>query len=292
MRFNRYEVRDGYIRPAPGAKGEWYDPWEGFRASRSKQGRQDPPYQSLIALVEDLRTDHVLDWCAAHGLLGILLAQTDMVTLAPTAEGGGSLAQKRYFRRNTGWGKFSREQPVGAEPNWLPPGVLIQHLGTTKWLHEPFGETWARFFPDVPEGGREAYQYPMPVSDQFWGLYAEPVEEFVRAAVILRDALEGLGQGDERSKDIVHSLVFRTSPAIECTPDGGWRQFWVSTSLLGSLGMMVLLDLTEGRRLVRCGVCNGPFVTTSHAARYCSDRCRNTAQKRVQRAREKEKAHV
>ncbi len=50
-KFTSYELREGYIRPTPGAKLQSYSPWEGWRATGPlKQGRQ-PPYQLLFQLL-------------------------------------------------------------------------------------------------------------------------------------------------------------------------------------------------------------------------------------------------
>ena len=41
-RFDRYEVRDGYIRPVPGAGGGEYDPWASFRARHRREEVECP----------------------------------------------------------------------------------------------------------------------------------------------------------------------------------------------------------------------------------------------------------
>src|SRR5918912_966861 len=52
-RFEDYELRDGYIRPAPGAKLERYDPWADYRARQGKRELQ-PPYKSLLGLLDSI----------------------------------------------------------------------------------------------------------------------------------------------------------------------------------------------------------------------------------------------
>jgi hypothetical protein len=64
-RFNKYEFKDSYIRPAPGASLEMYDPWQAYRDSWdydpdsatpfAQKRRQGPPYLSLLALTEELK---------------------------------------------------------------------------------------------------------------------------------------------------------------------------------------------------------------------------------------------
>ncbi len=52
-RFSEYELRDGYLRPAQGAKLESYSPWDIYRDSRETAVRaQTPRYQQLSALLE------------------------------------------------------------------------------------------------------------------------------------------------------------------------------------------------------------------------------------------------
>ena len=91
-----------------------------------------------------------------------------------------------------------------------------------------------------------------------------------------------------KGMDILHALTRTIRPTL-LPSDGVLRQEWLSTSLLGTLAMMVLLDLTERRRILTCEKCGGVFVTKAYQARYCSDRCRFTAQKRRHRARQKGK---
>ena len=56
-RFDRYEVRDGCVRPTRGARLEQYDPWDQYRAARDGDTRVDPPYAALVALVGVLADD-------------------------------------------------------------------------------------------------------------------------------------------------------------------------------------------------------------------------------------------
>jgi hypothetical protein len=58
-RFDRYEVRDGCVRAARGARLEQYDPWDQYRAARDGDTRVDPPYAALVALVGVRHTNRV-----------------------------------------------------------------------------------------------------------------------------------------------------------------------------------------------------------------------------------------
>ena len=114
---------------------------------------------------------------------------------------------------------------------------------------------------------------------------------------MLRNALEWLSQWKANASDVklarqgmklINSLVAGVSVIALPSQEGPIRQRWVSPSLLGSLAMMALLDLSELRRVLPCENCRQVFVTESYQQKFCSERCRNTAQKRRQRAKMKE----
>src|SRR6266540_6845331 len=90
-RFDRYELRDDYIRPAAGARLEEYDPWLPHNLLRGGEPDGEAPYASLPALLEALEVmpagygasqqpyalttqgrERLLAWCGQHGLLGML----------------------------------------------------------------------------------------------------------------------------------------------------------------------------------------------------------------------------
>src|SRR5437879_1561204 len=96
---SQYEVHDGLIRPVPGAPVDLYDPWAAYTQARAGWGGTGaPPYASLLELAWQVRllpprTDQnprlspeseelVLKWCSAHGLLGIVLQETEAVYYA------------------------------------------------------------------------------------------------------------------------------------------------------------------------------------------------------------------
>ena len=117
-RFSLYEIRDGCIRPAKGAKLEWYDPWPDFQRTRAQTVGQapaaaQPGYQSLMKLVHQLEylpgqrypdcltqksQALILEWCQQHGLLGVLLSRWESISLAPQHDEADQWAQRRYFR--------------------------------------------------------------------------------------------------------------------------------------------------------------------------------------------------
>lgn len=272
--------------------------------------------------------ERLVTWCQANGLLGILSHQVLMATLAvrwePLEENEIILVptQVQYGRTAEGWTTFCRWKsgaplghlrdqaerrgeliPAESTPgDWPEPGVIIQPLDNSGYQAEPFSQTWAQFFPDLPDGSVETHPYPAPLSEAFWRCYGEPVNDFVKAAKLLLNALNGLRskkplskasdmelQQIRSGKNQLHALVRVVSPSILPLDDGSIRQEWVSTSLLGSFAMMALLDLTESRRVLTCQKCDRLFVTKAYQALYCSKKCRQTVQKRRQRDNQKQK---
>ena len=186
---------------------------------------------------------------------------------------------------------------------WPRPCALLQKLNQNVLEEEPLNKTWGHFFPEVPKEKRETYSYPLPLSEDFWRLYAEPLGEFYAAANTLRSAVQDLAhikpkatadaeneQALWRGIDTLHALVAPASPTIRPTDDGSFEQRWVAPSLLGSFAMMVLQDV-ERKRPLECKACGRPFLSTGYQTLYCSSTCRYREQKRRQRAKKKEENH-
>lgn len=182
---------------------------------------------------------------------------------------------------------------------WPATGqALIRDLHGGPWTLEPLATTWGRFFPSVPPRAENSFVYPEPLSDEFWKLYAEPVDEFVEAAVLFRDAIRGalqfkqLGRASRTAASRAidgwwHKLrALYSQGGILLVPDQGnysGHIRWVASSLLGTFAIMALQDIAEGR-LKSCVVCSRLFLAAPRA-RYCSERCRDTRSKRSRRAR-------
>lgn len=160
---------------------------------------------------------------------------------------------------------------------------MAGEISTSAWKEEPLSLTWARFFPDVPKEERETYMYPAPLTEHFWEIYAEHIEDFVTGALTLYEGVVN------RFEEEINSLIAPVSMVIRESPEDTFSQEWVSPSLLASFAVMAAQDLTQHRRLQNCENCNKLFVTESYQARYCSDRCRRTSQKRRYRQRLKER---
>ena len=321
-KFTRYELKDGYIRPAPDATLSAYDPW-----SEPPRGA-DTAYASLANLVPrgwdagdngTVSPDTaaaVLAWCQQYGLLGVLLQRIEKVVLQAWTEDAKAILQEwngteeerdRYqirvqFRRNPrGWQPTIKHDLIveGESAPDDPAGVMLHPIDdSVEMVFEPFGETWARFFPSVPHDQRESYRYPVPLTQKFWALYHEPIEEFIDTAALLEEHLTTLAKDREtvpgftiRSVDnyalAIHALneyVETVRWHLQQTPDG-MVQRWASPSLFTSLVLMALQDVAGAKRPRICLTCRRLFVSPAYQARYCSVRCRYTMNKRTYRKR-------
>ena len=108
----------------------------------------------------------VLAWCRRYGLLGILLQRVEQVVLPPWTEVETALLREEtdteeleqyqiqvQFRRNPmGWQKMRTQDVIGDGelPSHDPAGVTLHAIDALETVCEPFGKTWARFFPAVP----------------------------------------------------------------------------------------------------------------------------------------------
>jgi len=332
-RASRYVLQEGHIRPTSDARLESYDPWQALGVAD-----QPPPYQLLLDLLDRLDYDWtpagfviqpesepaIIDWCAEHGLLGILLHEARQINLAPRWQIMRRIdgledrdmppvrVQRRHVQTTFGWelrdvqhAAFTPQSSQGTPGalvaahdrprDWPPPGVVLERAtDLSPWRDEPFTGTWARYFPDVPEGEREDYPYPLPLSDAFWRLYAEPIQDFIGAALTLRNALLDLSRDDDQRARAAgaNRLTVVAAPvrqALLPLPDGSFQQRWLAPTLLASFAAMASQDIARpGHRVRRCAVCGRLVVTKAYQLRYCSQTCRHTAQKRNYRRRVRE----
>ena len=364
-RFDRYEVREGYIRPARGAALRWYDPWTGHEPSRAHSKRTPTGYPALLRLARECRLkpnrpqrpgtirphfgpryaltaeteESLCHWCSENGLLGLLLERTLSVTLPYRWKRVPGLREKlseAVFREQTrdghliesyqlsrgpeGWRSRSLHPLVAEFQGGFEPGSAIPeeevpadfprpgaitHTESDSgyprymWEIKPVGETLGPFFPDVAEHERELHGYPSPGTDEFWRAYAEPVEEFFRAASQFDQALailQGLEAkaritSDERD-DILDAMStledLSGQLSLEVSKNWTLRQRWSTHSLLGAYATMAIQDLSA-QVLHACDECGHLFVSTAHQARFCSDLCRRRVDMRKYRKRLKAK---
>jgi hypothetical protein len=323
-RWTRYEIRDGYIRPAPGARLQVYDPWKVWLETRplaknsDQQKLQETPYQALLTLLGELRyrqpgdipldftprelnlmlasltadsEKKILEWCARYGLLGVLPHRALRVTLAPQK---GS--QIQYAKIGAGWIATERAEE---QQSLETPCAVLQPLRGTGVVAEPLSTTWSRFFPDVRHDQRENFSYPEPLTKDFWMRYAEPLADFLSGMHALRELHQAIRLFQAKSAAarrfgklqaalaggpelMYEGLVAGVGLALQWKRSRQFQLKWVAGSLLASLTMMMLQDLSYGRAL-QCPGCGRAFVSGAYQARYCSVRCRWLVQKREYR---------
>jgi hypothetical protein len=246
----------------------------------------------------------LLEWCARFGLLGILLHQTRSVTLQPrllTKKGfPPHPMQIRYNRFGGNWIQGSHEPIVAwskeaKEGDLIPLGPQFPDPNSIAGVTDatgrryavetiPLAENWALFF-DVPEDERATYFYPQPLTAEFWRLYREPLEGIVDAARTLKLALleSGTPQHQAGAARRLNFLLDSVTPEIR-PARGRFVQRFASSSLLGTLALMAVQDLSDDAKLQECPGCKKLFVATRPKEVHCSPTCRHRMQKRNQRA--------
>lgn len=335
VRFDRYQEKEGYICPAPGAQLQTFDQLPHYAGVRSATGAQEPPYGSFLNLVQSVRLEPrpgpgrlqtlsadsaklVTSWCAGHGLMGLLPQRAQMITLAPRYGPLKDVPDRcvpwltQYIRTNRGWDILTRwgvrQQTVGigsegalvpaeqVPKGWPDPGALIQHQVSSQWSMEKLSDVAKRYFPGVPLLERDTYFYPCPLTEEFWRLYAEPVDEFVEAAAHLLGIVRDLGNpsdtADNKAKrksavDRLNNILGAAAPVAGLSDSGEIVKLWHTPSLLSTFAMMIREDLSEQRWPRTCDNCGKVFVTKAYQGRYCTDKCRFAAQKRRYRQRQK-----
>jgi len=315
-RFSSYEIRDGCIRPAKGAKLEWYDPWSDFQYTREQTVGQapasvQPGYQSLLDLVHKLEylpgqssnpnfltpesQAMILEWCQRHGLLGVLHSRWEAIRLAPQHDDRGSWSQWKYSR---GFGQVIQDQHSKGDVEDRTAGVLIHTLDDLTLEEELPSKTWSRFFPGVEYSKRDTFSYPPPYTLEFCQLYGEPLTDFCNTAKMLVGAISHIGgkppkiKGDQvargRALDVINLLRRPVNSVLNLSEDGSLTAHREAPSLLASFADMFAEDQLYGRSTLQCTCCGTLFVSSSYQAQYCSVTCRLRQQKRRLRAQMKQ----
>ena len=303
-------------------------------------GMLDRPYLSLIELADFLATERgngrsasatpsLLEWCRKHGLLGLMFLEVRQLTLyprwepadpwekepwpksvtysrTPTAwiESGGSFAAPKAHELSRAERLQENEKLVPRDlwdPTWVEPGVLLQDPVTGKFSLQKL-DLLGQYFPSVPSLEREVYKYPIPLSKDFWSLYAEDVNQFLDWICRFAGFVRAIGRyritepmNEEEKARVdkteigaaiaeLQALAAQTTPTIGGIEDGDYVRYWAPTSLLGAYALMVLSDAGNGLLNV-CDQCGRVFASSAGRARFCTARCRKTALQREWRER-------
>jgi hypothetical protein len=170
----------------------------------------------------------IADWCSEYGLLEILPHIAEAVYMAPRwrrlrdgdfDESGIQPVLPGWQRISGSWSCDHRTlvmdetSQVGRSgtltdpaqiPEFVAEGInygvaYIRHAdayGSHSGVKlESLAETWASFFPGLPSRLRIVFDYPRPLTEQFWRIYCEPLETFLRYAVLLFEALTPVPHG-------------------------------------------------------------------------------------------------
>ena len=302
-RFDRYQVRDGYIRPAPRASLEQYDPWKAY------WNQTQVPASALVDLVQNVEPKHFLDpwpptwkpthdqefeiarFCEQYGLLGTLLHELLSIRLGP----------HMLARTPNGWEERGYFYEAGEEH--YVEIVKMEMDGQATTSNEK-GD-WYRYFPHISREEQDRLEHewsapPVPPSTEFWQAYAEPIREFMVNARWFANAIQVLaGEPSAKIVEGRESALDRAG-AVErlqrlMTPvtlglqlaKGRYHQLWRSPSLLGHLAMQAVEDLLgKRRRWVTCPACDKVVPTTHHRKRFCSERCASRYRQQQQRKRD------
>lgn len=165
-RFSKYQILNGYIRPAEGSTLEVYDPWSRYYDERFATTRGTIAYQDLLKIGKEAQRQfsagkclfsggmdaQVLQFCQDYGLLGSLLQRVHQVILAPKFDvlpelyaehlqkNGMSYEETQKakpsatrYRRDSfgGWAQdsiinFDSSPDALKARSWPTPGVLLQ----------------------------------------------------------------------------------------------------------------------------------------------------------------------
>ena len=257
-------------------------------------------------------TEALVGWCEANGLLGLLHHQLLAVRVPPSPDEPEDFGGMSIVRTARGWssesipGRKTRHgRPLGLMST-LSPGVVLQWFPTDELRWDGFAGEWSHYFAsdsplrtpqastrgphmaladgDEPaEISQRGEWPPLPNEEAFWREYGEPVSEFVAAGMRLTEAVEAMRLGREQ-ESLDHLarigagdltvLAGSVSPRLATDTDNQWHLRWSAPSLLGSLSLMVMGDVSGGARIISCRSCGVPAVTRSERGAYCTARCR------------------
>jgi hypothetical protein len=252
-----------------------------------------PQAHRYPARLSQAARESIVDWCQKHGPLGVLLSRWEAITLATPQAEGAQFAPTRYVR---GFGQQLYLFGSSGDVRGSEPRALLHGLNDVDLVEEALDKTWGQFFPRVEWGKRKTYPYPLPYTDEFRHLYAEPLSSFVHATQLFVGAVEHVASAQaghvslasEQALETINLLRRPISAVVERNAKGALVQGWQTPSLLASFAEMFVQDVAFGRAARLCECCQLPFVSVAYQARYCSPACRQRQQKRNVREQAKQ----
>lgn len=290
--------------PAESAVLVQYDPWIDFTQNVGKYRTVEQPYLPVLELGRRLEEiDHaarsswvpggpieklVVPWSTSHGLLGLLPSLAESIAFPVTS--GDTPYQRVWFRLGGQWWEKDSE----SEP-FREPGIDWSRSFEGGFKERGGFDLLLKFFPKLAERKSWFDDVPQIQTTEFWRDYGEPLELFDQVCIELAQAVRALGSwqwtseaADQRGDALwfLNSLVQAAGPTFgDHDPSGkpGIFEYHICAGLLGSYALMILSDLTSGRRIPNCETCGRFFVSNVAQAAYCSPKCRHTAQTRRHR---------
>lgn len=322
-RFDKYEIRDGYIRPAAGAALEEYSVFEDYlrplrSAQRHTKSRAEEPglHEDLANLGtgrsvvsnENITAEQeqgILEWVHNWGLLGYLPHTLEHVTF----DSGALLIKQPHSWRGTHSHDvdINVDFPLRRGPGW----VITSNLDRRSRFVESVAETMPIFFPDLQSNE----EYPVPLTSEFWHLYAEPVGLFLTVANQVRDVMLGMPKRSLLTDEFLRSD--KHDEVGDALSDWWYTHNWISgnaifaptmpgffpgeepeypttlevPTLLAVAASLMWSDLASGRVVRSCArpACGRIFVTGISARLYCSGNCKKAEEMRRWRPRRAER---
>ena len=255
----------------------------------------------------------IITYCRKHGLLGLVPVLMNRITLPGQVETGDDPRSRQirwvhYFRDGGRWktevSHQTYTQTTAAEAKRVtaeivaatPPTAMRLNLRSHAYDAHDLDDL-RDFFPGLT-GSLDPFMPSQPATAAFWETYGEPVWEFASHCEWFGAAVDALSdwsgtRGSRRAaaRDDAFALLRGVAQGVALSfrrdaRSGTVTEEIVSPGLLASYAFMVLQDLRAGRRCRHCQTCQRYFVTNERRSRYCSPRCRNTAQSRRHRAKQ------
>ncbi len=254
-RWSQYDLVDGVVVPASGARLSFYDPWASFRAHAGIYRTVSQPYLACLELARVLRDldargirptqfhgrnmtgrivgpstaadGRIVEWCNTHGHLGIVPVLSTSIRLDDVADRAESAIQRTHYVRDVDrWhldtaSQFEWQSTREATDEHLRNSAT-KTTGTVTWfnfetrVHDARPLDTLRDYFSRRGAASDPVVPPRPLTDEFWHAYDEPVWEIGRYCHLFGQAVDYLTQwNDALPSDQQDPTVRRASMVLE-----------------------------------------------------------------------------